>query len=52
MPRVKNGGSSASAAVDEIRERFGAAAIGPASILEGDGLRITRKGAQQWGPDQ
>lgn len=44
--------SSASAAVDEIRERFGAAAICPASILEGDGLRITRRGGQQWGPDQ
>jgi DNA polymerase-4 len=44
--------SSASGAVDEIRERFGAAAIGPASNLESDGLRVTRKGGQQWGPDR
>ena len=40
------------AAVDEIRDRFGAAAIGPASSITGRGLRIVRTGAQQWGPDQ
>lgn len=40
------------AAIDEIRERFGAAAIGPASSITKEGLRIVRKGAQQWGPDQ
>jgi DNA polymerase-4 len=40
-----------SAAIDEIRERFGSAAIGPASAVRGDGLRVVRKGAQQWGPD-
>ena len=37
---------------DEIREKFGAAAIGPASSISGDGLRVVRRGAQQWGPDQ
>ena len=40
------------AAIDEIRERFGAAAIGPASSMSSKGLRVVRKGAQQWGPDQ
>jgi DNA polymerase-4 len=40
------------AAIDEIRERFGAAAIGPASSISGGGLRVVRTGAQQWGPDQ
>lgn len=40
------------AAIDEIRERFGAAAIGPASSITSKGLRVVRKGAQQWGPDQ
>src|SRR5690606_38629064 len=40
------------AAIDEIRERFGAAAIGPASAITARGLRVVRKGAQQWGPDQ
>jgi DNA polymerase-4 len=41
-----------SAAIDEIRERYGAAAIGPASAVKGDRLRVVRKGAQQWGPDE
>lgn len=37
--------------VDAIRERFGSAAIGPASAVSRKGLRLVRKGAQQWGPD-
>jgi len=41
-----------SAAIDEIRERFGAAAIGHASAVKKDGLQVVRKGAQQWGPDE
>jgi DNA polymerase-4 len=40
------------AAIDRIRERFGAAAIGPASSISPRGLRVVRRGAQQWGPDQ
>ena len=44
--------SRAAGAVDEIRARFGAAAIGPASSVGTRGLRVVRKGAQQWGPDQ
>jgi DNA polymerase-4 len=39
------------AALDSIRERFGAAAIGPASTVEQGRLRVVRPGAQQWGPD-
>jgi DNA polymerase-4 len=38
--------------IDAIRTRFGSAAIGPASAVAGSGLRLVRKGAQQWGPDQ
>ncbi|MFM2077192.1 MAG: polymerase [Actinomycetota bacterium] len=38
--------------VDAIRARFGSAAIGPASAVDGRNLRLVRKGAQQWGPDQ
>jgi DNA polymerase-4 len=41
----------ASAAVDAIRTRFGTDAVGPATSLGDNGLRITRRGAQQWGPD-
>jgi len=43
--------TDASAAIDAIRDRFGASAIGPASAVSGRGLRMVRKGAQQWGPD-
>lgn len=38
--------------MDAIRSRFGSAAIGPASAIGRKGLRLVRKGAQQWGPDQ
>ena len=37
--------------VDEIRERFGATAIGPATLASpGAGLRRKQAGSQQWGP--
>jgi DNA polymerase-4 len=44
--------ASATGAMDAIRERFGTAAIGPASALESGRIRVVRPGAQQWGPDQ
>ncbi len=44
--------SAATEALDEIRERFGTSAIGPASALESGRLRIVRPGEQQWGPDR
>lgn len=43
--------SEANRAIDEIRERFGAGAIGPAAIASSRGLDLKRKGSQQWGPD-
>ncbi len=42
--------SDANRAVDEIRARFGATAIGPAAIATEHGLRVKRRGEQQWGP--
>ncbi len=43
---------SASRAIDDIRDRYGDSAIGPAAAASADGLRLVRRGAQQWGPDQ
>ena len=43
--------SSAEEAVDAVRARFGDAAVGPASLASPAGLRVVRKGQQQWGPD-
>jgi DNA polymerase-4 len=44
--------TEANRAIDEIRERFGAGAIGPAVIAGSDGLRLKTKGNQQWGPNE
>ena len=42
--------SSASGAVDAIRARFGARAVGPAALVASDGLRVKVRGDTQWGP--
>ena len=39
------------AIVDDVRERFGAGAIGPASAAVDGTLRVKRRGEQQWGPN-
>jgi DNA polymerase-4 len=46
------GWTTATRAVDDVRQRFGPTAIGPASLVGRDGLKLTRRGRQQWGPDQ
>jgi DNA polymerase-4 len=43
---------AASAALDEIRGRFGADAIGPASAVSAGKVRNVKRGGQQWGPDR
>ncbi|HLT17343.1 MAG TPA: DNA polymerase IV [Acidimicrobiales bacterium] len=40
----------ATEAIDAIRARYGATAIGPASLAGPDGVRVKRQGEQQWGP--
>jgi DNA polymerase-4 len=39
-------------ALDRIRDRFGADAIGPASAMKAGKVRNVKRGGQQWGPDQ
>jgi DNA polymerase-4 len=46
------GWNTATRAVDDVRGRFGPTAIGPASLVGRDGLKLTRRGRQQWGPDE
>ena len=48
--RPRQGWEDASAAVDEIRERFGTEAIGPATLVDRTGLRLTRTGPPAVGP--
>jgi DNA polymerase-4 len=45
-----DGWDRASGAVDEVRARFGDAAVGPASLVRQDGVRVKRRGDAQWGP--
>jgi DNA polymerase-4 len=40
----------ASRAIDDIRRRFGDDAIVPATLRGPDGIRVKRRGDQQWGP--
>ena len=42
--------TEATGAVDAIRARYGADAIVPASLAGPEGIRIKRRGDQQWGP--
>jgi DNA polymerase-4 len=52
-PRAPSAGwQAAEETVDAIRDRFGHAVIGPASAVAMGGLRLVRRGQQQWGPDQ
>ena len=40
----------ATGAIDAIRARYGADAIVPASLAGPDGIRVKKRGDQQWGP--
>ncbi len=39
------------ALIDDVRAKFGAGAIGPASAAVDGSLRVKRRGEQQWGPN-
>ncbi len=42
--------AEATTAVDAIRARFGADAVVPATLAGPEGIRVKRRGDQQWGP--
>jgi DNA polymerase-4 len=44
--------AAATDALDRARERFGADAVVPASLAGPAGIKVRRRGDQQWGPDQ
>ena len=41
---------AATGAIDDVRRRFGETAVGPATLIEAQGLRLKRPGDKQWGP--
>ena len=45
-----DGPAQVAQAVDDVRRRFGDAAVGPASLVRGGDLKLKRRGDQQWGP--
>jgi DNA polymerase IV len=49
-PGPRAGREEAAAAVDAIRDRYGAGAVGPAVLLGAGGVRIKRPGDTRWGP--
>ena len=50
-PESSESGERTAALVDEVRAKFGNAAIGPASATVDGALRVKRRGEQQWGPN-
>ena len=48
--RIQGSWATVTSAVDAIRARYGGASVGPASLVESDGLRVRGRGEAQWGP--
>ena len=48
--RLQESWGSVTAAVDEIRARYGGSAVGPASLVTPEGIVVRRRGEAQWGP--
>ncbi|MGD0882798.1 MAG: DNA polymerase IV [Acidimicrobiales bacterium] len=48
--RLQDTWGSVTGAIDAIRARYGGEAVGPASLVTPEGLRIRRRGEAQWGP--
>lgn len=48
--RLQETWGSVTDAIDAIRARYGGEAVGPASLVTPEGLRVRRRGEAQWGP--
>ncbi len=46
------GAAEVTQAIDDVRRRFGDAAVGPASLIRSGALKLKRQGDQQWGPSE
>lgn len=44
------GWDDAARAIDDVRQRFGDRAVGPAVLIDDRGLQVKRQGDTQWGP--
>jgi DNA polymerase-4 len=49
--RLQETWGSVTDAVDAIRARYGGEAVGPASLVTPEGLRLRKRGEAQWGPN-
>ncbi len=50
--RLQQSWGSVTGAVDAIRARYGGSAVGPASLVTPEGLRVRQRGEAQWGPSR
>jgi len=49
--RLQETWGSVTDAVDAVRARYGGEAVGPASLVTPEGIRVRRRGEAQWGPE-
>jgi DNA polymerase-4 len=52
VERIERTWGAVTAAVDAVRARYGGSSVGPASLVEEEGLRIKSRGEAKWGPSQ
>jgi DNA polymerase-4 len=50
--RLQQSWESVTGAVDAIRERYGGTAVGPASLVTPEGIKVRQRGEAQWGPSR
>ena len=50
--RLQQSWGSVTGAVDAIRARYGGSAVGPASLVTPEGIKVRQRGEAQWGPSR